>query len=248
MSKRLYQTFQALLLLGLFVFLIGKIISNQLNWYINLRFITLTQIGILFLAVLALTLFMEVRLARTHVGDEEHAHDHDHVPAPLNLWIMLIPLLVGVLIPAKPLESLAVSSKGLTSSSALVGSQSSAKPFETESEQRNVLDWVKLFYFETDLSPYKGQKASVTGFVYFDDRLPKGQFFVSRFVITCCAADGYAVGMIVDGADASSLKQDDWVLVKGPVDAVAFDNGTSPLIHAEAVEPVSQPDQPYLYP
>ncbi len=83
--------------------LIGKIISNQLNWYINLRFITLTQIGIIFLAILALTLFMEVRLARTHAQDEEHAHDHDHAPAPLNLWIMLIPLLVGVLIPAKPL-------------------------------------------------------------------------------------------------------------------------------------------------
>ncbi len=68
MSKRLYRIFQALLLLGLFLFLIGKIISNQLNWYINLRFITLTQIGILFLAILALTLFMEVRLKRTYVA------------------------------------------------------------------------------------------------------------------------------------------------------------------------------------
>ncbi len=138
--------------------------------------------------------------------------------------------------------------KDFTTSSALVSSQSSTKPFETDSEQRNVLDWVKLFYFEKDLSPYKGQQASVIGFIYFDDRLPKGQFFVSRFIISCCAADGYAVGMIVDGAEISSLKQDDWVLVKGSIDAVAFDNGISPLIHAEAVEPVAQPDQPYLYP
>ncbi len=86
------------------------------------------------------------------------------------------------------------------------------------------------------------------GFVYLDERLPKGQFFVSRFIIACCAADGYAVGMIVDWPETSSLKQDTWVQVKGPVDAVAFDNGTSPLIHAEAVETVPQPDQPYLYP
>ena len=56
-SNQPYRTFQALLLLGLFLFLIGKIISNQLNWYINLRFITLTQIGILFLAILALNSF-----------------------------------------------------------------------------------------------------------------------------------------------------------------------------------------------
>jgi uncharacterized repeat protein (TIGR03943 family) len=120
--------------------------------------------------------------------------------------------------------------------------------FETQSEQRNVLDWVKLFYFEKELSPYVGQQASVVGFVYFDERLPEGQFFVSRFILSCCAADGYAVGMIVEWEQADTLKQDAWVQVKGPVDAVSFENGVSPLIQAETVEPVSQPDQPYLYP
>jgi uncharacterized repeat protein (TIGR03943 family) len=161
---------------------------------------------------------------------------------------MLIPLLIGILIPAKPLDSSAVSAKGLTTSSPLISSDSSSELFETESEQRNILDWVKLFYFEKDLNPYIGQQASVVGFVYFDDRLPQGQFFVSRFIISCCAADGYAVGMIVEWSEAASLKQDVWVQVTGPIEAVSFDNGTSPLIRAEAVEVVPQPDQPYLYP
>jgi putative membrane protein len=54
--------------------------------------------------------------------------------------------------------------------------------------------------------------------------------------------------MIVEWPDASSLKQDMWVQVMGPVDAVSFDKGISPLIRAEAVDLVPQPDQPYLYP
>ncbi|MBK8619250.1 MAG: hypothetical protein IPN96_19555 [Anaerolineales bacterium] len=30
--------------------------------------------------------------------------------------------------------------------------------FETDSEERNILDWIKLFNFETDLAQFEGQK------------------------------------------------------------------------------------------
>lgn len=248
MSNRLYRSFQALLLLALFLFLMGKIFNNQLLWYINQRFVILTQIGIVFLAILAQRLFTEVRLAREQKQTEEHDHDHDHAPSPINLWIMLIPLLIGILIPAKPLNASAVSAKGLTTSSALIGSDSTSRLFETESEQRNILDWVKLFYFEKDLNPFIGQQASVVGFVYRDESLPQGQFFVSRFILSCCAADGYAVGMIVDTPQATTFEKDTWIKVTGSVDVVSFDGKPSPLIHAETIEVVPQPDQPYLYP
>lgn len=248
MPKRLYRSLQALLLLGLFIFLMGKVFNNQLLWYINLRFIVLTQIGIVFLAILAQRLFTEARKLRAQSVDEEHVHDHDHQPVSANLWIMFIPLLIGVLIPARPLDASAVSTKGLTTTSPLISSDASSRLFETESEQRNILDWVKLFNFEQDLNPYIGQQSSVVGFVYFDDRLADGQFFVSRFILSCCAADGYAVGMVVEWPEAASLEQDMWVQVKGPVDVISLEGTTSPLIRAEAVELVPQPDQPYLYP
>ena len=259
MPQRLYRSFQALLLLGLFLFLMSKVINNQLLWYINQRFVILAQIGIVFLAILAQSLFAEVKLSRKRDEEEEqddehhhrehhHDQDHDHAPSSTNLWIMLIPLLIGVLIPAKPLDSSAVSAKGITTSSALVSSQSSSRLFETESEQRNVLDWVKIFYFEKDLNPFIGQQASVVGFVYREESLPQGQFLVSRFILSCCAADGYAVGMIVDSPKADSFEKDTWIKVSGPVDVVSFDGNPSPLIHAEAIEVVPQPEQPYLYP
>ena len=251
MPNRLYRSWQALLLLALFLFLMSKVFNNQLLWYINARFAALTIIGIILLAILAQRLFSEVHLLRGQAeSDQAHHHhdDHDHAPSAINLWIMLIPLLIGILIPAKPLDASAVSAKGLTTSSPIVSSDSSARIFETPSEQRNVLDWVKLFYFEKELTPYIGQQASVIGFVYFDERLPEGQFFVSRFILSCCAADGYAVGMIVEWDQIDSLKQDEWVQVKGPVDAVSAESGVSPMIRAKSVELVTQPDQPYLYP
>jgi uncharacterized repeat protein (TIGR03943 family) len=246
MSIRAYRLAQALIFLALPLFLIAKILNNQLLWYINKRFILLTEIGIILLLTLALRLFLETR-SRRELHQEESAQ-HDHYLGTGSLWILSIPLLIGLLIPAKPLESTAVSAKGLTTISPLISANASSRPLETESEERNVLDWVKLFYTEKDLTGYKGQEASVVGFVYFDDRLPEGQFFVSRFILSCCAADAYAVGMIVEPPVGVSIQQDQWLQVKGAVDLVSFDGHNAPLIHATTITPVNQPDQPYLYP
>ncbi len=64
MPKRLYRSYQALLLLALCIFLAAKVASGQLTWYINLRFIPLTIFGVIFLAVLAQTLFSEIKRSR----------------------------------------------------------------------------------------------------------------------------------------------------------------------------------------
>jgi putative membrane protein len=247
MSNYLYRVFQTLLLFALLLFLGLKVITNQLTWYINARFVIIAQIGILFLAILVFRLVMELR--KSH-DDHDHEHDQESVVSPFNLWIMLIPLLIGILIPARPLGASAISSKGFTTSSALISSQAASHQFETESEQRDILDWVTLFDVEDDLKPLMGQQAAVVGFVYHDERLPKGQFFVSRIVVSCCAADGFPVVMIVDWPEAASLKQDTWVRVSGPLDKTYFDKQPQaiPFIRAKTVEIVPQPDYPYLYP
>jgi putative membrane protein len=247
MSNYLYRVFQTLLLFALLLFLGLKAITSQLTWYINARFLTIAQIGILFLAILVFRLVLELR--RSH---SEHDHEHDQEPTvnPFNLLIMLIPLLIGILIPARPLGASSISAKGFTTSSALISSQAASHEFETESEQRDILDWVTLFDVEDDLKPLMGQQASVVGFVYQDERLPKGQFFVSRIVVSCCAADGFPVVMIVDWPEAASLKQDTWVRVSGPVDQTHFDQQPQsiPFIRAKTVEVVAQPAYPYLFP
>jgi uncharacterized repeat protein (TIGR03943 family) len=248
MSKRRYRSYQALLLLALCIFLAAKAAIGQLTWYINLRYIPLTIFGIVFLAVLVQTLYAEIKRSYRLAQNNEHDHDHDDAPASANLWFMLLPLLIGVLIPARPLDSSAFSTKGFNTNSPLVSSDSSTQLLGTDSQERNILDWIKLFNFESDLSSYAGQKASVIGFVYFDKSLTKNQFFVSRFVISCCAADGFAIAMIGEWPQASTLKQDSWVLVKGPVHSITLNDQVVPVIQAESVQAVPVPEQPYLFP
>jgi uncharacterized repeat protein (TIGR03943 family) len=249
MPRQLYRSFQALLLLGMCIFLGFKAANGQLTYYINQRFVPLTLFGIVFLAVLAQTMFTEVKRARQH-ADQADAHDHDHpqASASANLWFMLVPLLIGVLIPARPLDSSAFATKGFNTNSPLVSADSSAQLFETDSEERNVLDWIKLFNYERDISQFLGQKASVIGFVYFDETLNEKQFLVSRFVVSCCAADGFAVAMVGEWDQASTLTQDSWVLIKGTVRSITLNDQVVPLILAESVQAVSAPEQPYLFP
>ncbi|MBI3164470.1 MAG: TIGR03943 family protein [Chloroflexi bacterium] len=248
MPKQLYRSLQALLLLGICIFLASKLASGQLTYYINLRFVPLTIFGIIFLAVLAQTMFTENKRSRARAEEQGQNHDHDHAPASANLWFMLVPLLIGVLIPARPLDSSAFATKGFNTNSPLVSADSSARLFETDSEERNVLDWIKLFNFETDLSPFIGQKASVIGFVYFDESLGKNQFFVSRFIISCCAADGFAIAMVGEWPQASTIEQDSWVLVKGTMQSITLHDRAVPMILAESVQAVPIPEQPYLFP
>lgn len=244
MQKRMYRSFQGLLLLGLFIFFASKAASGQLTWYINARFIPLTLFGMVFLGILAQIIFSEVKRAR----QRENGEGHDHAPSPASLWIMLVPLLIGVLIPARPLDSAAFASKGFNTSAPIVSADASAQLFETASEERNVLDWLKLFNYETNTIRFNGETASVIGFVYFDDSLEENQFFVSRFVVSCCAADGFAIAMPAEWDGAKTLKQDSWVLVKGTIQSITLNGRAVPLIVAESVQEVPVPNQPYLFP
>ncbi|MFN8412926.1 MAG: TIGR03943 family protein [Anaerolineales bacterium] len=250
MSNRLYRSFQALILLALCLFFAGKLANGQLTYYINLRFIPLTLVGIIFFAILAQVLFSEIRRSRRqeHEDETDHDHSHEHEPSKANLWFMIVPLLIGVLIPARPLDSSAFTTKGFNTTGPLVSSNSTAKLFDTASENRNILDWIKIFNYETDITQYLGQKASVIGFVYRDEQLTESQFYVSRFVISCCAADAFSLGMIVNWQDASKLKNDSWVLVKGPLSSTRLHDQTVPVVDAVSVEIVPVPEQPYLYP
>jgi uncharacterized repeat protein (TIGR03943 family) len=250
MPQRMFRSYQGLLLFGLCIFFVLKAVNGQLTWYINSRFVPLTIIGILFLALLAQTLFSEIRRSRQHeLEHPEHHHEHDHAPSSVTLWVMLIPLAIGLLIPARPLDSSAFSTKGFNTSAPLVSSDSSASIFETESQERNILQWLKLFNYQDDITEFIGQEASVVGFVYFDeDTLEADQFFVSRFVVSCCSADGFAIAMPVRWSKASELQQDSWVVVKGSIASIELDGQRTPMITAESVEAVNIPDQPYLYP
>lgn len=254
MAQRAYRSLQALLMLVLCIFLIEKFASGRLSWYINPRFQILTALGILLLGAMAQVIFSELRRSKSGSAkkDDHHLHDHDHVHAETlpwgNLWFVVLPLVVGILVPARPLDASSVGTRGLTTTAPLVSSDSAAKLFETASEERTILDWLRIFGSQSDLSSFIGQPASAVGFVFSDEKLTSAQFYLGRYVVSCCAADGVAIAMVVNWPEAASLQEDTWVLVKGPVALFTLDGSPVPMIEATSVEIVEEPEQPYLYP
>jgi uncharacterized repeat protein (TIGR03943 family) len=211
-----------------------------------IAFIGLSIVEILF-AFFIVALVGLVRLLSSEKLEMPDAHQPPEIPTTA-LIILAIPLVVGFFVPVRPLSTASINTRGMSLSAPASLDRQSVRTLEVIPDDQTVLDWIKIFNYEEDLSPYLGKSANVIGFVYHDPRLKAGQFMLSRFTITCCVADAFAIGMAVDWPDSASLADNAWVNVQGPVDMITIDGQRVPVIRAGSVNPVQVPEQPYLYP
>ena len=99
--------------------------------------------------------------------------------------MVALPILLGVLVPAKPLGAAAIANKGVNTSAGLVAASGQTIKLDIAPKDRNILDWIRAINAATDPQSINGQPADVIGFVYQDSRLGSGQFFVLRAVLEC---------------------------------------------------------------
>lgn len=245
MSQRSFRTFQALLLGALGIFLFSKVMDGRVLLYINQRFVLLVLLGALVLIFLA-QLVLRERPAQDMDELEEHhdhGHEHDH-RSGWGLFLLALPLLIGLLVPERPLGAQALSTRGVNVFA--VGGTSGR--LGLPSEQRSILDWLREAADDPSGAAYAGQPADVTGFVFYDPRLGEDQFMIGRFTIACCVADASALGLAAQAAGAENLPANTWVRVRGVMDSTVLDGRTVPLILADSVEEIPEPEQPYLFP
>ena len=244
---------KAAVLGGLGLMFYVKLSGGTLSFYINQRFMWLSFVAVLLLAMLALTMvyrLIEQRAATVepHDHDDDHArHAHRHKLAWGGLALLALPMLLGLLAPARPLGASAIANRGI----GLTAPNSPGSPTIAQraaTGPRNILDWLRQFAANADPSAFKGQAVDVVGFVYRDPRNSKEQFWVSRFTISCCVADASAIGLLVQTEQAADLKNDSWVQVTGKLDVGEFAGEQLPVIAPEKITPVDQPQNPYLYP
>jgi len=253
--NKYYRWTQVIIMLAFGLYLAERLWSGAVFFYINERFLPLIAFGALGALVLAggaLWLARQNNEYDHHHHDHDHDHEHAHAPQRFPLGTVLLaalPVLLGVLIPARPLGATAIDQKGLNMTGPLtVSGGAAATKLEIAPEKRTILDWMRAFNYAADPAEFTHQPADVVGFVYRPEQLADTQFLVSRFVVTCCAADGSAVGLLVEWPEAAGLEENGWVRVRGPVSVGALDGRPIPLITAASIEPVPQPDQPYMYP
>jgi putative membrane protein len=250
MTNTLFRLSQIAILFGLAIFFAERIISGKLLWYINIRFAYLSVIGAVGLFALGVNalylLYRQRKVASCACSDDASHHHHHHQHSPINLCWLSLPLVLALLIPAQPLSADVASTKGVSLDGRLPAANNAPATFDIAADQRNVLDWIRIFNYETNLSPYLEEEANVIGFVLEDPRLPDGHFLVARFTVSCCVADAFAIGMAV--AWPEDLPVNSWVRVRGPVDVLEVEGQRVPLIHAASIIPEDFPDQPYLFP
>jgi uncharacterized repeat protein (TIGR03943 family) len=156
---------------------------------------------------------------------------------------LLVPLLAVAAVPAAQLGALAASRKTAGAGAAAVGAIAPPAP-----EAGEPLSFVDLHYaseseaYAAEAGIAEGMEVELTGFVTHPDGLPGGTLGLTRFQVSCCAADAvpYTVPLALDPA---SHEDDEWLRVAGHL---LVTDGVYVLDPAE-VTGVDAPADPYLY-
>ena len=96
-------------------------------------------------------------------------------------------------------------------------------------------------------SEYLGREISIQGSVYNKKGISNNQFVIMRYMITCCAADATAYGLVCEPESASKYSQGTWLSLRGILTMGKSNGKNEIIIKVSSLEKVEKPDDPYVY-
>ena len=94
---------------------------------------------------------------------------------------------------------------------------------------------------------YEGYTVVMKGFIYKDPEIEKiSDFALVRLSMWCCAADLSPIGFLIDCSGTLDFKEDDWVVVKGTLEAST--DGETLMLKAQSIDRAEKPATEYVYP
>ena len=192
----------------------------------------------------------EAREAEPEEPDEGHGHGfhaaESHAP-PGAAWLLVLPVLAIFLISPAPLGSYAAS----RSSAKLTAPKAAFPPLRSEVNGAIPLTLreysLRAAYDDTDAMG--GKTVRLTGFI-----TPHGkdEFFLTRFVLNCCAADGVAIKVRLLDLPPPAPSADQWFEITGTPVEMPRNEAGQVLLNNRAVDfrvvsmrPIPQPTQAY---
>ncbi|MBE9226792.1 TIGR03943 family protein [Phormidium sp. LEGE 05292] len=169
-------------------------------------------------------------------------------PPGVSSIILITAAILGFFISPRIFTSQIALQRGVTDT--LLMTRAQPKEFKTAKhpEQRTLIDWVRTLNVYPEPDAYTGQKAKVEGFVIHPPQLPDNYLLISRFVITCCAADAYPVGLPVKlTSSRSTFAPDTWLNVQGEMITETLSGKRQLVINANSITPIPEPKNPYNY-
>jgi putative membrane protein len=256
---RASSTVGLLLLAACIVSTLWLAVTGQLGLYIHPRYFVFTGI----MAVIGLVATVAGFALRPADAAEEHDHDHGSAePAPGRAsprarvsrvaiaGVVTVTVVAVLVLPPRTLTTSTVTQRALNSSTVA----SDAAPDEellgtSDFSTLGVRDWSQLLAQTTDPTFFTSKSVDITGFVSADPDDPDDVFYVTRFVVTCCAVDAQPVGVpVYQPGWSSTLETDEWVRVQGPFASNPSARSRQPLaVMPQGVQQVDQPADPYVY-
>ena len=159
--------------------------------------------------------------------------------------VLLVPIAAVLMIPSAELGALAASKKV---SSAGVGQVGAFVPQAPSSGA--VISFAEIHYadrsadYAAQAGIVEGTPVRLVGFVTHDPNAPEGGFALTRFYVSCCAADALPFTVrIMPPAGFVDPQENDWVEVNGRI--ARDENGL--FLDGEDAAEVPEPAVPYLY-
>lgn len=173
--------------------------------------------------------------------DDGHGHSHSH-GGPWVAWLLILPVLAIFLVAPPALGSYSASRSGANSA---VQQKSDFPPLaKTDPVAVPMVEYVGRALWE-DGKSMEGRNIRLTGFL---SPREGGGAYLTRIVLSCCAADGRPVKVRLDG-DVPAAEPDTWLEVTGTyVEGTEKDKLSQaevPTLKVDKVTPIPPPRNPY---
>ncbi len=235
------------------VLLLKYWLSNQLSLLIHPNYFSLviaTGFALLVLATLRMVQVV-VQMRQRASGKRPRLPVAQHIslfPPGWGSALLLMTAILGLATEPTVFTSDTAMQRGLAESLTVTRVQPQAFGEVSKPEERSLIGWVRTLNVYPEPDAYTGQKVNVQGFVVHSPELPANYLLLSRFVITCCAADAYPVGLPVKlDQPREAYPEDSWLEVKGQMITETLNGDRQLTIEASAVKEIPKPDNPYEY-
>jgi uncharacterized repeat protein (TIGR03943 family) len=176
--------------------------------------------------------------------DDASGHGHVHGSRGFDVaWLLVAPMLVLLLIAPPALGSYSAARTG-TALGAAQSSDQSPLP-DGDPVRLSVLEYASRAVFDHGRS-LTGRHVTLSGFVLPGDA---GTWYLTRMVITCCAADAQPIKVGLAGTVPGGLKANDWIEVTGSYapqrDLDPVNRQAIPYLSVDSSHPITPPNRQY---
>ena len=245
--KRIEPWLEVLAILAWGGLLLKYWLTGELNILIHPNYFALTIAG--GIGLLLVGSFKALQLLSTRKRKGSSIQEEKHIalfPPGWSSGLLLGAAILGFTFTPQVFASDKAVREGVTDFLPVTQTQPKAFRSATKPEDRSLIEWVRTLTVYPEPDAYAGQKVKVKGFAIHLDELPEEYLLLARFVITCCAADAYPVGLPVKlKGSRDRFPPDTWLEVEGQMKAEVLGDSRKLTIEPKSIQVIPKPKNPY---